>query len=750
MTFSFVRINMIFLFSLILCTKISVAQVNNNPCLTLQDLKIVVLGSSTAAGTGVSHPDSAWVNRYRNYLQSINPNNVVINLAIGGFSSYKIMPSGFVPPIGRPSPDTTHNITYGLSLFPDAIIVNLPSNDIASGFSLEEQITNLDSVYSMSLANYVPIWISTTQPKNTTTATMQLQAQMRDSIYAHYGPFAIDFWTTIALPDNSIDPIYDSGDGIHLNDAGHAILVDRVESAGVPDYLFLPSAQPDYAIVDVLSDVTVCGNPNTSMEVVICNFGPNYFGDVNVYSLLQNLSVSNILVDSILISGGLNTCETDTVVFSLNTSEPGIYQAHFNVANQADTNSLNDASIVEFTTIGFPGIEIIHDTLCFPGSAFLEIEHEPGDTVFWYESLGGANQIGAGAFYNPTWVDSSSVWYAEVVRGDLFYRNELPTTISSNIDWNGTMFDLIATETLTIDSFDVKIATAGLQQVQIYFKEGSHKGFELDTNAWTLLDTATIFVNNILGFTQVPIGDLEIVSGDTVGIYIQMAMSTSRLSYLNIPTEIVRTTPELSLITGTGIGHNWTSLYFPRDWNGRVYYHYGFNPQGDCSTGRQPVFAYVSGTGLDLGEDVLIDINQSITLLAPGFISYNWSDGSSSSTLEIMGSDYGVGVHEFSVVAIDSFHCIQVDTILITVDILQSISEIWTVDPLKVYPNPSTGCLHIEVENLQFVQVFDARGKLILKSTNSSIINLDGFSKGLFWVQVNTSSKMYCRKVVLE
>ncbi|MBN1481412.1 hypothetical protein EH223_03505 [candidate division KSB1 bacterium] len=34
--------------------------------------RIVILGSSTAAGTGPSRSDSAWVNRYRRYVKNIN------------------------------------------------------------------------------------------------------------------------------------------------------------------------------------------------------------------------------------------------------------------------------------------------------------------------------------------------------------------------------------------------------------------------------------------------------------------------------------------------------------------------------------------------------------------------------------------------------------------------------------------------------------------------------------------------------
>ena len=59
--------------------------------------RIVVLGSSTAAGAGVSDSNRAWVNQYRTYLQSIDPTNTVTNLAKGGYTTCAIMPTGTDP-----------------------------------------------------------------------------------------------------------------------------------------------------------------------------------------------------------------------------------------------------------------------------------------------------------------------------------------------------------------------------------------------------------------------------------------------------------------------------------------------------------------------------------------------------------------------------------------------------------------------------------------------------------------------------
>ena len=57
-------------------------------------VKIVILGSSTAAGAGVINSENAWVNHYRTYLQSIDPTSQVINLAKGGYTTCAIMPTG--------------------------------------------------------------------------------------------------------------------------------------------------------------------------------------------------------------------------------------------------------------------------------------------------------------------------------------------------------------------------------------------------------------------------------------------------------------------------------------------------------------------------------------------------------------------------------------------------------------------------------------------------------------------------------
>lgn len=205
---------------------------------------VVVLGSSTAAGVGPSHPDSAWVNRFRAALQAIDPQHQVTNLAVGGYTTWHIREDGTWPPPGRPDPDTDHNVSEALELDPDAIIVNLPSNDVTLGYWLTEQVLNYEAVRTLAAAEGVPVWFTTSQPRNLNEAGRDSLAGMFVTTMALYGYFAIDFWTGIAEPNGEIRDEFDEGDGIHLNDAAHRILFERVMEERIHELYVLGAAPP--------------------------------------------------------------------------------------------------------------------------------------------------------------------------------------------------------------------------------------------------------------------------------------------------------------------------------------------------------------------------------------------------------------------------------------------------------------------------------------------------------------------------
>jgi lysophospholipase L1-like esterase len=203
--------------------------------------KIVIIGSSTAYGSGATPIDSSWARKFAGYIGLQNSQSSLINLGLPGYTSYHLMPTGYIPPPTRPFPvDTTHNITRALQLKPDAIILNLPSNDIGLGVPVSEVKANFDLMVAKADSANVPVWVTTTQPRNTLSpAEKAMQFELKTWIMQHYGSKALDFWTDIAMPDYTINPFYSANDGVHVNNAGHDLFFRRVVEEKIWDTICL-------------------------------------------------------------------------------------------------------------------------------------------------------------------------------------------------------------------------------------------------------------------------------------------------------------------------------------------------------------------------------------------------------------------------------------------------------------------------------------------------------------------------------
>jgi predicted esterase len=183
-------------------------------------LKVVVLGSSTAEGVVGVTAGQGWVDLLRNKLTSTASGTVVTNLAKGGFDSRSIMPTG-----STPAPDTERNITKALSLNPNIIIVNMPSNDIYNNVPVKTMMNNFRAIKKLADAQNVKIFFTTSQPRNDGTSQQRDSLkQSADSIRIAFKTNVIDIYNELTdfSNDNRVKAAYKySGDQIHLNDAGH-------------------------------------------------------------------------------------------------------------------------------------------------------------------------------------------------------------------------------------------------------------------------------------------------------------------------------------------------------------------------------------------------------------------------------------------------------------------------------------------------------------------------------------------------
>ncbi len=247
------------------------------------DCHLVVLGSSTAAGVGPTALDSAWVWKLRDTLFQNDTRFRVTNLARGGFTTYNILPTGTPIPDGVSQDlDAERNITEALSLNPQGLIINLPSNDAANNYSAEDQLSNYDAILSEVGTRNIPHWICTTQPRNgLSQSQIDIQTEMRDQTLSRYGQVAIDFWNGLATNAGTVLDEFNSGDGVHLNNAGHQLLLDRVLGAGVSQLFLEEKIGPNSVAATAHLKLSVFPNP-TDNVVRLPDWGTTYL--LKIYS----------------------------------------------------------------------------------------------------------------------------------------------------------------------------------------------------------------------------------------------------------------------------------------------------------------------------------------------------------------------------------------------------------------------------------------------------------------------------------
>jgi lysophospholipase L1-like esterase len=185
-----------------------------------------VIGSSTAAGYGAQY--RPWVAILRDTYSSASV--TVANLALAGTTTYSGLPFGTPIPSGRPAPQAGSNVDAALSYQPKALVVSYPTNDTAYGYGVDETVSNLIAIRNHATARGVPVIVVSTQPRNLSYAQLSQLQQIDDRVSGLVSPCFVAVRTALAGPDGRLAPAYDSGDGVHPNDAGHAVIAARVVS----------------------------------------------------------------------------------------------------------------------------------------------------------------------------------------------------------------------------------------------------------------------------------------------------------------------------------------------------------------------------------------------------------------------------------------------------------------------------------------------------------------------------------------
>ena len=183
----------------------------------ISNIKVVVMGSSTALGTGASIPGNSWAGLLDTHITTSFPNSSLVNIAKDGISSFSLLSTG----------DPDANIDKALAENPTIIIVNMPSNDVNNNIPEATTIANYTTIRDLAAAQGVDMFFTTTQPRNFSDFSkrqlLQIQAQtIRDT----FSPFVIDIYDELADSDLRLKPVYAADANSHLNDLGHLYLYE--------------------------------------------------------------------------------------------------------------------------------------------------------------------------------------------------------------------------------------------------------------------------------------------------------------------------------------------------------------------------------------------------------------------------------------------------------------------------------------------------------------------------------------------
>lgn len=260
---------------------------------------LVIIGSSTSACFNVPY-DSCYVGVIGKYYDQQPPLDTSIynDLSVGGYSCFKGMPSSYVSPYSDPAfqPDPTHNITAAIARHPSVILVNYPTNGY-DVLPIDSILYCLRTIRDSANKAGIPCFVTTTQPRLSpvsfnTYAIKRKLAVLKDSILLEFGSFALDFYTNMINPaDSNLLPAYNSGDDIHFNGMGHAVLAQRVEAANLFSASLLPATFLKYNATYSNNNTLVTWS--TAKEVQVSEYEIDRSTDGSLFTSLGDVNPNN-------------------------------------------------------------------------------------------------------------------------------------------------------------------------------------------------------------------------------------------------------------------------------------------------------------------------------------------------------------------------------------------------------------------------------------------------------------------------
>jgi acyl-CoA thioesterase I len=192
---------------------------------------LAILGSSTAAGTGASHPSRSWVGLLQNWLVKTKGEKI-INMATPGVLSTSALCTSETNSNLLELISPSRNVDRVLKLGATQLILTFPSNDTTNGMPAKQTINNFLSMRQCAQSNdRVRVAVMSSLPRSGLSKQQHMAIARIDlALRQEFGSCFINVRDALADVSNE-NPRRDlsAGDGVHFNDAGHAVIFNIVK-----------------------------------------------------------------------------------------------------------------------------------------------------------------------------------------------------------------------------------------------------------------------------------------------------------------------------------------------------------------------------------------------------------------------------------------------------------------------------------------------------------------------------------------
>nr|WP_319512195.1 S8 family serine peptidase [uncultured Draconibacterium sp.] len=210
------------------------------------------------------------------------------------------------------------------------------------------------------------------------------------------------------------------------------------------------------------------------------------------------------------------------------------------------------------------------------------------------------------------------------------------------------------------------------------------------------------------------------------------------------PPVLIEAIPEGGVLSGTGV----SGLYFSPALAGPGTHTLTYIvTENECIGETEFQVIVYEKIEIDLGPDQVIGIEDSLSLHIPYLnCSVIWCDGTTDNNLTLVASELGLGIHPVWVEVSTEALCFSSDTMLLTVENLNAVSELKKADGIFIYPNPTNKGFTVKLiqnEIIDELLIYDVTGEIQLNKQASTVsfFDVSFLTTGVYFIYIKTNMR---------